>query len=122
MVINFLLEFFVSFLKVFYSKLKVFSQQQETTKDMRDLYLKAQYYHLVHSVAMLSLPLVKRPKIVIFVLKFLAFYKNSLGSKFLNLSNMSIPDRILRVSVTIFIPPLGARLSVFSDKYSPFFR
>ena len=42
----------------------VFSKRYDTSKDMRDLYLTAQYYHLVHSVAMLSLPLVKRPKIV----------------------------------------------------------
>ena len=31
---------------------------------MRELYFTAQYYHLVHSVALLGVPLVPRPKIV----------------------------------------------------------
>ncbi|CAF0768209.1 unnamed protein product [Brachionus calyciflorus] len=39
----------------------VFNKRQETTKDMRELYFNAQYYHLVHSVALLGVPLVKRP-------------------------------------------------------------
>ena len=51
---------------IFYCLIKVFSKRQDTTKDMRELYLTAQYYHLVHSVAMLSLPIVPRPKIVTF--------------------------------------------------------
>ncbi|RNA14027.1 transmembrane protein -like [Brachionus plicatilis] len=41
----------------------VFNKRQETTKDMRELYFTAQYYHLVHSVALLGVPFVSRPKI-----------------------------------------------------------
>ena len=34
--------------------------------ELRELFSTAQYYHMVHSVAMLSLPLVKRPLLVLF--------------------------------------------------------
>ena len=44
--------------------MQVFNRRQDATRDMRELYFTAQYYHLVHSVALLSLPIVKKPKIV----------------------------------------------------------
>lgn len=56
--------------------IKVFNKRPDTTKDLRDLYFNAQYYHLVHSVALLSVPLVKRPKIVrFFVILIFSFEK-----------------------------------------------
>lgn len=31
---------------------------------MREIFYTAQYYHLLHSVALLAIPLVKRPRLV----------------------------------------------------------
>ena len=42
-----------------------FFKRREASYDLRELFNTAQYYHMVHSVALLALPLVKRPIIVI---------------------------------------------------------
>lgn len=39
-------------------------RRRNTNSDLRELYNTAQYYHLVHSVALFGLPLVKRPVLV----------------------------------------------------------
>jgi hypothetical protein len=41
----------------------VFKRHQSNT-DLKELYYTAQYYHLMHSVALLGLPLVRRPLVV----------------------------------------------------------
>jgi uncharacterized membrane protein YgdD (TMEM256/DUF423 family) len=60
---------------------------------MRELYFTAQYYHLVHSVALLSLPIVKRPRLVkiyIFRLKLIHFYVFNLKTGALWISGLAL--------------------------------
>ena len=39
-------------------------KRREASYELRELFNTAQYYHMVHSVALLSLPIVKRPLVV----------------------------------------------------------
>lgn len=41
-------------------------KKQGKSVELRDLFNTAQYYHMVHSIALLSLPLVKKPFLVSF--------------------------------------------------------